>query len=189
MKVIAYFFVIVLLLFIGLCCLTFFAPASTWVVPELEIRVSDLEGRELPNCVISAQGPKGFVKNLTCSMVNSNNFRVDPVKVFRSQGFGNPTFRTRVQVQCEGYHAFEYDVCVGSSQAFGDSPPRYVLEVSLAKKESSSTSEGELHWLHPLGGVIDLTGRARTSERFKSSGFNRKASYHFLVSRAGVAAI
>jgi hypothetical protein len=166
MKVIAYFFVIALLLFIGLCGLTFFAPASTWVVPELEIRVSDLEGGELPNCVVTAQGPKGFAKDLTCSMVNSNNFRIDPVKVFRSQGFGNPTFRMRVQVQCEGYHAFEYDVCVGSSQAFGDSPPRYVLEVSLAKKESSSNSEGKLQWLHPWGGAIDLTDCAPVSDRF-----------------------
>lgn len=166
MKVIVYFFVIALLLFIGLCCLTFFAPASTWVVPELEIRVSDLGGGVLPNCVVTAQGPKGFAKELTCSMDNSNNFRIAPVKVFRSQGFGNPTFRTRVKVQCEGYQTFEYDVCVGSSQAFGDSPPRYVLEVSLAKKESSSTSEGELHWLHPWGAVIDLTDGARPSERF-----------------------
>jgi hypothetical protein len=158
MKIIGYFTLIAVLLFIGICWLTFFAPASTWVIPEVQVEISDSSGEELSSCVVSAKSLNGYGSTRS-SKTQENIFRVEPVKVFRSQGFGNPALFTRVKVECDGYLAYERELMVDAGSAFEEKAPKFVLKVSLRKNGSSSVSTGKLFRQNSSGKLIDLTGK------------------------------
>lgn len=128
-----------------------FHRVEVWVIPGIEIIVTDRDGRPLAIERSDVTVKSDETANVTYEVMGDGHIAIRPKKIWKNNSMGDPYFETLITIAPEGYKSCLGEVGISTGQTVGSLPPQYFqVHFRLAEEGSDRSCEVETHWIdHP----------------------------------------
>lgn len=134
--------VVCLAAFVFLGWITLIHRVERWVVPAIEVTVTDKDGRALAVEKSDVSVKSDMIGDVPYEVRANGRIVIRPQKIWMRSSMGNPLFRTRITVDPEGFKACQEEVALTGGQVDGSILPlQFQIDFLLAEDGADDACE------------------------------------------------